>query len=133
MLLAIALTAALQTATPWPAAEGGRVGAPGQKAIHSFVSGGEAPPYGKNGRAMGTAEPLLKKSSSSDAQPTAAQLLNKAAPAPRGGQAGRNAVRAFASGGTSTNGHGGAHGGWWGLWGILGVIGLLGFWNGSYR
>jgi hypothetical protein len=84
--------------------------------------------------AMGTSEPLLQKAAPNVSQtPSAAPLLNKAAPAPRKGSGHvLRTVTGAANGGapggvgtgTTTTARGGAAYGWLGLFGVFGLFGL---------
>jgi hypothetical protein len=84
--------------------------------------------------AMGTSQPLMQKAAPNVNQtPTAAPLLNKAAPAPRRGSAHvLRTVTGSANGGapggvgtaTTTTARGGPGYGWLGLFGVFGLFGL---------
>ena len=83
---------------------------------------------------LGTSQPLMQKAAPNVNQtPTAAPLLNKAAPAPRKGS--NRAIRSVtgaANGGapgglgtgSPTTAHGGGGYGWLGLFGVFGLFGL---------
>lgn len=87
---------------------------------------------------LGTSEPLMQKAAPNVNQtPTAAPLLNKAAPAPRkGSNRAIQAVTGSANGGAPHGITAGTHersGGGWGWLGLFGVFGLFGLYKGTRR